>query len=95
MLTTWLSYPDLVRLFERALLAPRVEHTVIYGVSDNDMCLWDNTGAMHLGYRPRDNAEVFRAKVEANTPPTRHDDLFVAVHGGGYAKAGHFDDPKD
>ena len=93
MLTTWLSYPDLVHLVECALTAPRVEHTIVYGVSDNDMCLWDNRCAMHLGYRPQDNAERFRDTLEASQPvPDKHD-LFVAVHGGGYAAAGHFDDP--
>lgn len=92
MLTTWLSYPDLVHLIHRSLIAPRVEHTVIYGVSDNDMRLWDNTGASHIGYRPRDNAERFREKVETASPVPDKDDLFVAVHGGGYAAAGHYED---
>lgn len=92
MLTTWLSYPDLVHLIERCLVAPRVEHSIIYGVSDNDMCLWDNAGARHIGFRPKDNAEVFREVVEAATPEPDKDDLFVAVHGGGYAAAGHYDD---
>ena len=41
-----------MRLVECSLLAPRVEHTVIYGVSDNDMQIWDNRLAAHLGYRP-------------------------------------------
>ena len=92
MLTTWLSYPDLVHLVQRSLVAPRVEHTVIYGVSDNDMRLWDNTGANHIGYRPRDNAERFREQVEAATPVPKKDDLFVAVHGGAMAAAGHYED---
>lgn len=92
MLTTWLSYPDFVHLTERCLIAPRVEHTIIYGVSDNDMRLWDNHMAAHIGYRPKDNAEVFRAKVEAATEPYHRDDLTIAVHGGGFAAAGHFED---
>jgi uronate dehydrogenase len=93
MLSTWLSYPDLIQLVKRSLLAPRVEHTVIYGVSNNDMVLWDNTKALHIGYRPKDNAEQFRAEVEALGSAHDKDDLFVAVHGGSYASAGHFDDP--
>ena len=91
-LTTWLSFPDLTHLVERALLAERVEHTIIYGVSDNDCQLWDNHLATHLGYRPRDNAETHRASVEASHPPIDRDDLMIAVHGGGFAKAGHFED---
>ncbi len=92
MLTTWFSYPDFVHMTERCLIAPRVEHTIIYGVSNNDMLLWDNHMAAHIGYRPEDNAEVFRAKVEAATEPYHRDDLTIAAHGGGFAAAGHFED---
>ena len=92
MLTTWLSYPDMVHLVERCLISPRVEHTVIYGVSNNDMLLWDNHMAAHIGYRPKDNAEVFREKIEAASKPYDRDDLTIAVHGGGFAAAGHFED---
>ena len=92
MLTTWFSYPDFVHMTERCLIAPRVEHTIIYGVSDNDMRLWDNHMAAHIGYRPKDNAEVFRAKVEAATEPYQRDDLTIAAHGGGFAAVGHFED---
>lgn len=92
MLTTWLSYPDFIHLTECCLTAPRVEHTIIYGVSDNDSVLWDNHMAAHLGYRPKDNAEVHRAEIEAATEPHDRDDLAIAVHGGGFAAAGHFED---
>lgn len=89
MLTTWLSYPDLVHLVECCLRAPRVEHTVVYGVSANDGLLWDNRLAAHLGYRPKDNAEAYRAEVEAATAPYDRNDLTIAVHGGGYATIGY------
>ncbi|MES2433012.1 MAG: NAD(P)-dependent oxidoreductase [Pseudomonadota bacterium] len=92
MLTTWLSFPDLVHLTERALLASRVEHTIVYGVSNNDCQLWDNRTAAHLGYRPKDNAEIYRAEIEAAHPPYDRDDLTIAAHGGSFAKAGHFED---
>jgi uronate dehydrogenase len=61
-------------------------------VSDNDSVLWDNRLAAYIGYRPKDNAEVFRDKVEAATEPYSRDDLTIAVHGGGFAAAGHFED---
>jgi len=88
MLSTWQSYPDFVRLIECCLRAPRVEHTIVYGVSNNDSQLWDNRLAAHLGYRPEDNAEAFRAEVEA-AADFKPDDSPVAVHGGSYAAAGH------
>ena len=89
MLSTWLSYPDFVHLIECTLRAPRVEHTVVYGVSNNDSQLWDNRMAAHLGYRPKDNAEEFRAEIEAASPTWDCDDINVAVHGGSFAAAGH------
>lgn len=92
MLTTWLSYPDFVRLVRCCLYAPRVEHTIVYGVSDNDSLLWDNHMAAHLGYRPQDNAERYREEVEAATQPYDRDDLTIARHGGGFAAAGHWED---
>lgn len=92
MLTTWMSYPDFVHLTECCLAAPRVEHTIVYGVSDNDSVLWDNHMAAHLGYRPKDNAEIFRAEIEAITEPYHRDDLTIAAHGGGFAASGHFED---
>ena len=92
MLTTWLSYADLTHLVERCLVAPRVAHTVIYGVSDNDMKLWDNHMAAHIGFRPKDNAEVYRAEVEAASEEPDPNDRFVSVHGGKFASAPHFDD---
>ena len=92
MLTTWLSPRDFTHLIERCLIAPRVAHTVIYGVSDNDMKLWDNHMAAHIGFRPQDNAEVFREEIEAASAEPDPHDRFVAVHGGAFASAQHFDD---
>lgn len=92
MLTTWLSYPDFVHLTECCLTAARVEHTIVYGVSDNDSLLWDNHMAAHLGFRPKDNAEVHRAEIEAASQPYDRDDMAVVVHGGAFAAAGHFED---
>ena len=92
MLTTWLSYRDFTHLIERCLIAPRVAHTVIYGVSDNNSKLWDNHMAAHIGFRPKDNAEDYRAEVEAATEELDPNDIVIARHGGGFAKAGHFED---
>lgn len=92
MLSTWLSYPDFLHLIECCLRSPRVEHTIVYGVSNNDSVLWDNRMAAHLGFRPKDNAEAFRAEIEASVPSCNRDDISVVVHGGSFAAAGHFDD---
>ena len=62
-------YDDLERLVVSSLTAPVVGHTVIYGLSDNTVRWWDNTPAAHIGYRPQDSSDVFRAAVEARQPP--------------------------
>ena len=49
MLSTFLSYDDLVELVRCALFVPDVGHTVIFGVSDNSLGWWDNGKAAHLG----------------------------------------------
>ena len=61
-------------------------------LSSTDTALWDNTMARHLGFRPKENAERFREHLESTTEVPERDDLFVAVHGGAYARAGHFED---
>ena len=92
MLATWLSYPDLVHLVERSLVAPAVGHTVVFGVSANQESFWDNRAASALGFRPGDNAEDYRAEIEASTPPVSPDDPLVRYQGGQFAAMPHADD---
>jgi uronate dehydrogenase len=90
MLATWLSYDDLERLVVAALTAPVVGHTVIYGMSDNRLVWWDNAGARHVGYRPRDSSEPFRAVVETRQPVLDLQDPAVVHQGGGFVTQGPF-----
>ncbi|MBZ0218161.1 MAG: NAD(P)-dependent oxidoreductase [Fimbriimonadaceae bacterium] len=92
MLATWLSYRDMVHLVERALIVPKTGHTIIYGMSDNDELFWDNSKASALGYRPKDNAEKYREKVEAATDEPDPADPAIVFCGGSYAAGGHFED---
>lgn len=62
-LSTWLSYPDLVRLVTRAIDSPTVGYTEIFGISNNDRAQVSNAKASFLGYRPQDNAEDYADKV--------------------------------
>jgi uronate dehydrogenase len=59
MMTTYLSYDDLVELVRCSLFTPRVDHTIAFGTSDNAASWWDNRHAAHLGYRPADSAQKF------------------------------------
>lgn len=91
MLATWLSYDDLERLVVASLSAPVVGHTVVYGVSDNTTTWWDNTGARHLGYRPQDSSERFRAPLQARQPTLDATDPAVVHQGGGFVTQGPFE----
>ena len=91
MLATWLSFDDLERLVVAALSAPAIGHTVIFGMSDNRLTWWDNASARHLGYRPQDSSEPFRAAVEARQPTIDLQDPAAVFQGGGFVKQGPFD----
>ena len=92
MLWSWLSFDDCVRLVAAALTAPRVGFTVSFGMSDNAVKPVDNRLAGHLGYRPLDNTEVFRAGVEARFPPGDPQAPAVRCLGGWFVDLGHPDD---
>lgn len=96
MLSSWLSFDDLERLIVAALSAPVVGHSVIYGVSDNRSTWWDNNPSRHIGYRPQDSSEPWRAEVEAAQPwvdPSRPE---VRFQGGSFVVLGPFEkDPAE
>ena len=80
MLSTWLSYADLVRLIETGLNADYVNE-IVYGVSRNTRSWWDNSNAYRLGYDPQDNAEDYVGEVEHIVTD---DPVEEAFQGGGY-----------
>ena len=92
MLSTFLSYDDLVELVRCSLFAPDVGHTVVFGVSDNSSSWWDNSKAAHLGFKPRDNSEAQRARAEAANPPLDPRDPRRVYQGGAFTGQGPFDD---
>ena len=92
MLSTYLSYDDLVELVRSALYAARVGHTVIYGMSDNKVKWWDNSKAGHIGFKARDSSERFRDRVETAGPALPADDPAAIYQGGAFVHAGPFDD---
>lgn len=90
MLVTWLSYRDLAELVRCCLFAPRLGHTIVYGMSANRDKWWDNTSAAHLQFHPQDSSEPFRAAIEAQ-PPLDDADPAKQYQGGGFVKAGPFE----
>jgi len=94
MLWSYLSFADCVRLVEASLTAPRVGHTLSFGISDNKVKTVDNSGANHLGFVPLDSSEPFRAAVEARTPVPDPKAPAVKFLGGWFCDLGHPDDEK-
>jgi uronate dehydrogenase len=88
MLASWLSYDDLERLVVASLTAPVVGHSIVYGMSDNTTTWWDNTSARHIGYRPQDSSEPYRAAAESRQPLLDTTDPAVVYQGGGFVKVG-------
>ncbi|HEX2546346.1 MAG TPA: NAD(P)-dependent oxidoreductase [Ramlibacter sp.] len=91
MLSTWMSYDDLERLVVAGLTAPVVGHSVIYGISDNRSRWYDNTGAAHIGYRPQDSSEPYRAALEAEQPRPDPQDPATVYQGGVFVRTGPFE----
>ena len=92
MLATWLSYDDLERLVLASLTAPVVGHSIVFGMSDNTTTWWDNTAARHIGFRPQDSSEPYRAAREAAQPTLDRKDPAVIYQGGAFVRMGPFQD---
>jgi uronate dehydrogenase len=91
MLATWLSYDDLERLVVASLTAPVAGHSIVFGMSDNTTTWWDNTQARHIGFRPQDSSEPFRAAREAAQPTLDRSDPAVLYQGGAFVRMGPFE----
>ena len=91
-LATWLSFRDLVQLVERCLVAERIGHSVIYGISDNRERFFNNDKVRHIGYMPEDSAEDYRQKVEDKSAPGDPFDPAVEFVGGVFCSYPHPDD---
>jgi len=84
-LGSWLSYDDLIQLVTRAIDTPVTGFAVVYGVSNNDRAPVDNAKAAFLGYKPKDNAEIYAAEVLAEADPMDPADPGHMCHGGPFA----------
>ena len=92
MLSTWMSYDDFVQLIERIFAVPRLGCPIIYGASANAASWWDNREVAYLGWTPQDNAETFRAKVDAAMSPPPADDATAVYQGGAFCSDGIHED---
>ncbi|MES2898087.1 MAG: NAD(P)-dependent oxidoreductase [Pseudomonadota bacterium] len=88
MMTTYLSYNDLVELIRCALFTPRVGHTIAFGTSDNDTSWCDNSKAGHLGFKPKDSSRVFADRFPPSAERPAADDVHSLYQGGPFVTAG-------
>ncbi|HSI48696.1 MAG TPA: NAD(P)-dependent oxidoreductase [Ideonella sp.] len=91
MLSTFLSYDDLERLVMACLSTPVLGHSIVYGMSDNPRVWWDNRLASHIGFRPQDSSEPYRAAIEARQPTIDLSDPAALYQGGAFVRTGPFE----
>ncbi len=85
-LATWLSYPDMARLVQATITAPRFGHAVIWACSANPTSYWGADHRDRIGWQPQDTAEKWRDKVghiTTNNPAIEHH------QGGPYCAPGY------
>ena len=84
-LGSWLSYDDLIQLVTRAIDTPTTEFSIIYGISNNDRATVTNEEVSFLGYKPKDNAEIFSSKIFSSAKAADPTDLAQTRLGGPFA----------
>ncbi|MXU64875.1 NAD-dependent epimerase/dehydratase family protein [Oceanomicrobium pacificus] len=92
MLSTWMSYDDFILMIERIFMVPKLGCPIIYGASANDASWWDNREVAYIGWQPKDNAEAYRAKVDAEAERPGLDDVNAVYHGGAFCADGIHED---
>lgn len=88
MMTTYLSYDDLVELIRCSLFTPRVGHTIAFGNSNNDTKWCDNSKAAHLGYQPKDSSRKFAHMFPDTSERPPAGDPTTIFQGGPFVVAG-------
>jgi len=93
-LSTWQSYPDLLRMIEACFASKKLGFTVLYGVSANKRLWWSNAHAPHVAYKPQDSAEPAAAKFFAKGDKRDPKDPAVKYQGGPFVSDGLMKAPK-
>ena len=68
-LSIWLSPRDLAQLVTIGIEHPDIRFEIVYGVSNNTRSWYDNSNAFRLGYKPRDDSEVYASEILAREKP--------------------------
>ena len=81
-LAIWVSARDLAQLVMIGLEHPDIHNTIVYGVSDNKACWYDNSAAYALGYKPQDHAEDQMDKALEGEKSVKQDAVAEYYQGG-------------
>ncbi len=92
MLATWFSYDDFTSLIKAVFAAPELGCPVIWGVSDNEDCWWDNSAIDYLGWTPKDSSAMFRAEIEARVERPPADAPHAIWQGGAFTQTSIFEE---
>ncbi|MEM8871571.1 MAG: NAD(P)-dependent oxidoreductase [Pseudomonadota bacterium] len=85
MLSTWLSHDDFVRLVECVFRVPILGCPIVYGVSNNDASWWNNDQVSYLGWKPQDNSEAHRKRLDQQLGPPDPAAADAIYQGGTFA----------
>ena len=88
MMVTWLSADDLVEALRCSLFAPRVGHTIAFGVSNNPAKWWDDRHSRHLGFVAKDSSTQFKGMFPDSGNYAPADDITITFQGGGFLNTG-------
>jgi uronate dehydrogenase len=91
-LSLWLSPRDLAQLVSIGIDRTGIKFEIVYGISGNKRAWYDNANAARLGYRPRDDSEVFAEEILAKEPPVT-DPVAEAHQGGVFCTAEEVQNP--
>lgn len=81
-LAIWVSARDLAQLCMIGLQHPDIHCNVVYGVSNNAACWYDNAAAYRLGYQPQDRAEDHEEAALAGEAGLTHEPADLHFQGG-------------
>jgi uronate dehydrogenase len=81
-LAIWVSARDLAQLVMIGLEHPDIHNTIVYGVSDNAACWYDNSTAYALGYKPQDHAEDYTELAMEGEKAVKPDPVAEYFQGG-------------
>ncbi len=87
-LSTWQSYPDLLRMIDACFAAEKLGFAVLYGVSANRRSWWSNGHAPHVAYAPADSADGAAADLLPGGDQRDPDDPAVKYQGGPFVANG-------